>query len=255
MPACASNRYHSTDAEANACIKHLSNHFDSLSTVSRVMERMTGQAGLPPVPPHAPPPAVPVAAQHQLCQAAQYQEPAVIRRIAAGVIIPASEQHDVADPCEDGDHVPNHDVNRIEETIPDDQHNDSESDIPSHHSANPTRRLERWIYNLRDPSTVVASSVREPPRVLSSYGEFHDGEDADNDNARSAAPTPEIEAQPVEPRQWYRDPVIYYLLVFGAAVVIMWVLMLCTWLLWRYQINAVEFEYLEMMRRRQYGLP
>lgn len=266
MPHCASNRYHSSQASAITCTKHHSNHFDTLSTLSRVMARApaAGQAVASPlVQPQAAPAALPqpqvviyVQQQHQHAQAIATPAPAngsnaVIRHHAQTRadlrtprrVVPASVE------------ASNLDVEDSEQNR-DDQDRQSDSNAPSQQPSRSTRRpgstVESWIGHLEEPASPTLSTDEQPPRALSSAGEWHDP-DAD-ESVLNNRPTPEIEAQLMTFRQVLRDPVIYGLAVLAIVMVTLFVLAMCAWFVWRYHINAVEFEYLEKMRKRKYGV-
>ena len=60
MPRCPCGRWHDTDEERDACVKHLQNkHFDNLSTISRIWQRQAAAAAQPPPMPQAPAPVPP----------------------------------------------------------------------------------------------------------------------------------------------------------------------------------------------------
>lgn len=265
MPHCASNRFHTSQASAGTCTKHHSNHFDTLSTLSRVMARGPGQAVAgPPAQPQAVPAAPP---QPQVVIYVQPQQPQYAHNIGT-----AAQSRGGATALQQQAHARTHlrAARRIvqtqdeasdsdpEESEPDqnDEESESESNAPSQQPSRSTRRpgstVESWIGHLEQPAPPTPSSVEQPPRASSSAGSWDD-HDADDDTLNDR-PTPEIEAQPVTFRETFRDPIIYCLAVLGISIVTLFILVLCAWFVWRYHINAVEFEYLEKMRKQKYGV-
>lgn len=267
MPHCVSARFHSSQASANTCTKHHSNHFDTSSTLSRVMARgpAAGQAiAGPPAQPQAVPAAAP---QPQVVVYVQPQQPHHAQKIATAAPVQGAatalqqqthaRAHVRAARCtvQTQDEASDSDPEGSEQDQ-DDEESESESIAPSQQPSRSARRpgstVERWIDHLEQPASPTLSSVDQPPRVLSSAGSWND-HDADDDTLNDR-PTPEIEAQPVTLRQCLRNPIIHALAVLCVGLVTLSIILLCAWFVWRYHINAVEFEYLEKMSKRKYGV-
>ncbi|KAK5174570.1 uncharacterized protein LTR77_001651 [Saxophila tyrrhenica] len=222
-----------------------------------------GRAGPPAQLAPTNPAAVPLPANQQ-----QRAPTGLQRRVATGVLVGNAgaiqhhQAHAVAqaahgtatdDASDQGQDDAGHDE---EGAVIADEDEDNDDDAESHASSFPpsysTRlagsQIESWIDHLQDPPAPESSIQERSARALSSAGTWHDND------AVHRRPTPEVEAQPVDARRWYRDPVMYCLLSCGIVLVLLWIVLLCIWLVWRYLINPVEFEYVEKMRRQDFGL-
>jgi hypothetical protein len=189
MPRCPSGRRHTTQADADACMKYQNEHFDSYSTMSR---RATAHPLLQPLPPL---PAVQQAPVHQ-------PAPPLV---GLGVVMqPLAQQQQIAQ-----QHIDAPEEDEQLQLQEEQQESNAEDESESNSRTEPRAPIQGWINNIQTTASSPAGSPRGTTYHIQSESDTVAG------------------GVIVYQRQWFEDPFIRFyllLLVLLTTVVVLWLL-------------------------------
>jgi flagellar biosynthesis/type III secretory pathway M-ring protein FliF/YscJ len=119
----------------------------------------------------------------------------------------------------------------------------------------PGSAVASWIDRLETPSTPVPDSQDgqdNGSQDVQTNGEAGDDDDDDDEDEETVREAPlNAAAQQGDGNripQWFQDPYVRVLMFLALLFFIVVVL----WLIWRYVINWVEFEYMDRIRKERY---